>query len=410
MSGVVRIFGPLAAFARASARYWLWVFPAVARELRRRRELALEIPDPTLRRLALEALEAKRCNLEGAAAFGLLAPRASGSSLMRTLTAYQAMCDYLDLLAEQPTSNPVLNGACLHQALTVALTPVQAHRDYYAHHSHQDDGGYLQTLVEDVQAGLAELPGLARVQVSLARCAERIAAYQTFNHGDVYGSYELFERWASAQMSRDSDLFWWELGGGAGSTLTAYALIACAADEHADDSTAQAIERAYFPSIGALHSLLDSLVDQPEDLLTGERGLIGCYPTPEAAGERLYAIAREALERAGQLPDGRRHRLLVKSMIGFYLCEARRLQSAHARATVPRLLSVVGALGRVAMWMMCVRHAMRRPSHADQAVEPEELDRGGVAERLARSLRIELDVCVSDELETCASADGVCGE
>lgn len=387
----------MAVFALASARYWLRLFPAVARELRRRHELAMAIPDPELQRLALQALDCKRCNVEGAAAFELLARRGSSPSLIRTLTACQAMCDYLDLLAEQPSSDPILNGACLHQAVTVALKPGEAHRDYYARHARREDGGYLKVLVEDVQAGLAELPALARIQAPLARCAERIVAYQSFNHGDVHGSYALFESWASAQLSYDCGMSWWEVGGGAGSTLTAFALIASAVDEHLDESTVHAVERAYFPWIGALHSLLDSLVDQPEDLLAGERGLIGCYSTPQIAAERVCEIAGEAFTQAQRLPDGRRHRLLAVSMTGFYLCEARRLQSPYARAATPKLLSAIGWLGSVAMRMMCARHAMRRPPRA------------GLAPLLDGRVSDALDDGVCHVLETCALADNTCG-
>jgi tetraprenyl-beta-curcumene synthase len=373
MGGAIRKFGLLRAaiFARAASRYWLVVFGAAARELRRRRELTLEIPDPVLRRLALQALECKRCNQEGAAAFEVLGGRKSSRSLIRTLTACQAMCDYLDLLAEQPSADPVRNGACLHQALIVALTPGEAHRDYYAHHSRHADGGYLNTLVEEVQAGLADLPALAAIQASLVRCAERIAAYQSFNHGDLRGSYALFEDWAAAQANDAKGLTWWEVGGGAGSTLTVYALIASAADERLDTPTVLAIERAYFPWIGALHSLLDSLVDQPEDRLTGERGLIGCYPSPELAGERLESIARHALQQAERLPDDR-HRLLVSAMTGFYLCEARQLRSAHARTAVPKLLSAAGPLGRIAMRMMSVRHVLGRPPQSKLGLSLDE--------------------------------------
>lgn len=391
----------------------------------------MAIPHPELQRLALHALDSKRCNVEGAAAFELLARRGSAPSLVRTLTSWQAMCDYLDLLAEQPSADPILNGACLHQAVTVAVAPGEAHRDYYAHHAHRDDGGYLRALVEDVQAGLAELPAFARIRAPLTRCAERIVAYQSFNHGDVHGSYALFERWASTQLDYDSGMSWWEVGGGAGSTLTAFALIACAVDERLDEAAVHAVERAYFPWIGALHSLLDSLVDQSEDLLAGERGLIGCYATPEIAGERLCEIAREAFAQAARLPDGRRHRLLAVSMTGFYLCEARGLRSAYACAAVPRLVSAIGRLGRVAMRMMGARHAMRRPtstglaSMLDQRIEAVEDFDGGRAGGLGASVVEALDVRasrvfddgvsealddgVSHALQTCALADNPCG-
>ncbi len=55
-------------FTAAALRYWLTVFPGVARQLARWRRRADGIADPVLRGLALDAL-AKSGNIEGAAAF-----------------------------------------------------------------------------------------------------------------------------------------------------------------------------------------------------------------------------------------------------------------------------------------------------------------------------------------------------
>lgn len=347
-------------FTRAAARYWLGVFPAVARELRRRRELALAIPDPVLRRLALQALERKRCNLEGAAALELLAGRRSSAGLVRTLLACQTICDYLDLLAEQPTPDPVLNGYQLHQALSIALAPGAAHRDYYAHHAHGEDGGYLACLVRDVQDGLAALPALTQIQAPLARAGERIVRYQCFNHGDARGSYEPFRRWARTQTPPGSGLHSWETGAGAGSTLTLYALIACAADPRLSEQAVAEIECAYFPWIGALHTLLDSLVDFHEDLVMGQNNLVGQYESAEHAAARLGLIAQQALRHAQRLPHRRRHLLILVGMASFYLSDARQAGSTHARAAVPLLRRTLGRLTAPAMAMIGARRALRR--------------------------------------------------
>ena len=53
---------------------------------------------------------------------------------------------------------------------------------------------------------------------------------------------------------------------------------------HAEDATA--IEEAYFPWIGSLHLLLDSLVDQQEDRLLGSPA---CSPTTPRRRRRPLA-------------------------------------------------------------------------------------------------------------------------
>lgn len=402
MSGVIRTCGlsRSAVFARAAGRYWLTVFPAVARELRRRRELALEIPDPVLRRVALEALECKRCNLEGAGAVELIAGRHSSRALIRALTASQTMCDYLDLLAERPVDDPVANGRQLHQALVVALAGEEGnrHEDYYAYTPHREDGGYLSTLVDDVRDSVAELPSLALVLEALGRAAELIVAYQSFNHGDRLGSHEPFVHWARGQIVAGSGMSWWEAAAGTGSTLLLFVLISSAARPRLTAEQVHCIETAYLPWIGALHTLLDSLVDLDEDSLTGGHRLIGCYSSPEQAAARMSLIAREALARADTLPAGCSHRLLLTAMTGFYLCDARELPSAYSRAVIPALLSTVGRLGGVAMSMMAARHAMRRSP------------RPTIASRVAAVGLAPLPCVEELALESCASADGACGK
>jgi tetraprenyl-beta-curcumene synthase len=349
-------------FTCAARRYWLSVFPRVAHEVSRRRELASRIHDAALRRLALQALDHKRGNLEGAAAFAALVPKADRALVVRAVVGCQAICDYLDLLAEQPNCDPVANGYRLHEALQVATTPGRPHRDYYMRNGRSEDGGYLRALVEATREPLTRLPQLALIASPMRRAAGRVVAYQALNHGDTSGSYEPFERWASAETRSTTGLHWWETGAGAGSTLTLYVLIATAADPCLQASDVAAIEGAYFPWIGALHSLLDSLVDHDEDRAAGERGLIDCYPSPVDAASRMGTIAREALDRAVVLPEGRRHALILAAMASFYICELRRSASPHAQLVAPAVLDALGGLAAPAMAVLGTRRLLRRTS------------------------------------------------
>ena len=362
-------------FVCTARRYWLSVFPRVAREVRRRRALATRIPDPALRRLALEALDAKRGNLEGAAAFGAIVSPESRPFVVRALVACQAMCDYLDLVSEQPCGDPVANGYRLHEALIVATTRGEPHRDYYTHHPHGDDGGYLRMLVDAARVALSALPSLSSIGEPIVRAAERIAVYQSFNHGDARGSYEPFERWAEQATVAHSGLQPWETAAGAGSTLTVLALIACAADPMLLRSDAQDVENAYFPWIGSLHSLLDSLVDHEEDLAAAGRALVGYYSSPLDAAARMGTIAVEALRRAVALPGGRRHALIVASMTSFYICEIHRSTSPQVQLVGRSVLDAVGCLAAPTMAILGARRRLRgitesRPVPTRVAVGP----------------------------------------
>lgn len=417
MDGAIPSFGLLwpPAFVRAALRYWLRVFPRVARELRRRRQLALAIPDPVLRRIALQALECKRCNQEGAATFELLGRRRTRARLVRALCACQALCDYLDLLAEQPAEDRVANGYRLHEALIAAVdcdaapagdasagaasagaasaaatpagaapagatpadaTPADA-AYYYAHcPTGERDGGYLQTLIDDVRGVLAGLPARAEVQAPLRRAALRIAEYQSFNHGDnndgagaSHGaSHECLMRWADEPPVCHGSLWWWEAAAGAGSTLLLFALMARASHAKLAANETRLVEDAYLPWFGALHTLLDSLVDLEEDRATEGHRLIAHYESAGQAAERMRLIAREALVRARALPAGRRHGLLLVAMSGFYLSQAPPADAPVAGRVRGALLAELGGLARTAMLMVGVRHAARRSASERAAV------------------------------------------
>jgi tetraprenyl-beta-curcumene synthase len=345
------VLGPV--FAAAALRYWTGVFPGVCRELARWRRRADRIADPVLRGLALDAL-AKRGNIEGAAAFATFVPRTHRKLVLRAVVAFQVAYNYLDLLAEQPGPDPAANARRLHEALLVALDWVRSDGrvgtegsvgtgsvDYYEYNSQHDDDGYLSEIVEECRATLAVLPCYAAVAASARRAGTRIVEFQSLGAGapakarratdggvavagrpavarPVRGCNDALERWARAQTPEGSGLQWWETAASAGSSLCVYALIAAGAQRRLDAREITQIEQAYFPWIGALHSLLDNLVDVAEDHASGQHNLIGCYASTLQASTRMRLLAERSLRAARQLP-GNGDSLILAAMASFYL-------------------------------------------------------------------------------------------
>jgi tetraprenyl-beta-curcumene synthase len=328
----------LAAFVLAALRYWLTVFPRVGWEVRRWRRSAAQIPDTEARRLALDAL-AKRSNLEGAAAFATFVPWRKRRAAVRALVAFQAIYNYADLLAEQPSLDPVGAARRLHQPLRLALEPsgelpaasepaeVTDARltDTGPTDAGSPDAEHLAALVSTCRRALADLPCYPLVAARAQLGAERIQAFQSLSLGPPH---EL-ERWVRqaepplpAMQLAGSDLAWWELAAAAGSSLTVNALIAAAARADLCEDDVATIEVAYFPSICALHSLLDSLVDESEDAATGQLSLIGCYASRAEAAAGLARLAERALRQVRELPAPNAHVLLVTAMACSYLAAA----------------------------------------------------------------------------------------
>jgi tetraprenyl-beta-curcumene synthase len=338
-AGDGRRIGLAVSFAGAARRYWLGVFGSVCSERRRRRARALRIPDPLLRRVALQS-QRKWGNVEGAAAFAVFTPRRHRRAVARATMCLQAAYNYLDVLGEQPSPDPAANGRALHRALLVALDPDASHVDYYAHCPQREDGGYLRELVDCARAALAALPSYAALAPAALRAAERIVEFQSCNTGERQGDLRALESWARAATPPGSDLRWWEVAAAGGSSLCVFALIALAADPAPDPRAVAAVADAYFPWIGALHSLLDNLVDATEDRATGQHSLIGAYASPAEAAARMGLLTERSLRAAAALPGGRGHTLLLAAMASFYLCtpEASTPGAAPvARAVLDRL-------------------------------------------------------------------------
>jgi len=370
------------AFSAAARRYWLGVFPHARRELRHWRRRSREIPDPVLRRLALQA-QRKRGNVEGATAFAAFAPRTQRAAVTRALVAFQSAFDYLDVLAEQPRADPVVGARALHQALldalaptlgtesttgpldhagsvgTKGLSPGTGSPDYYASYPQHADGGYLAELVGACATALATLPSYPSVAPAARRAAERIVEFQSLNLSESQGDHDAFERWARALTPAELDLRWWETAGGGGSPLCVYALIAAAAAAEPGPAVpageVEAIENAYFPWIGGLHSLLDHLVDRSCDAAVGQRSLIDYYTSPQEAAARMHTLAERATSSAGVLARGHRHTIMLAAVTGFYLSDG----EASAPGAVPIAGNVKQAIGGLVAPAMIVFKARR---------------------------------------------------
>jgi tetraprenyl-beta-curcumene synthase len=343
-------------FAGAASRYWLGVFPLLARELRHWHDRATAIPDPVLRRLALITQKTEQGNLEGAAAFAVLAPRAHRARVVRAVVAFQATYDYIDMLAEQPSADPIANGHQLHLALLTALDPEREHRDYYAHAAGSRDNGYMRNLIDRCRFAFGALPSHASVAEPALRCAKRMVTYQSLNHGAPSDTRGTLATWAADLTPASAGLHWWEAAAGAASSLAVFALIAAAAQPTVGAGEANATESAYFPWIGALHVLLDSLIDRSEDIAAGQHCLVDHYVSAEEAASRLGAIASQAAQAAELLPRGGQHATILAAMTSFYLSDP----AASTPASIHVAEAILAQMGPLATPTMAVLHARRR--------------------------------------------------
>ena len=286
-------------------------------------------------------------------------PLSAQRPVITALATYQVIFDYLDTLAEQPNGDPIKNGRQLNQALLDTLEPHAARIDYYAHHEQRGDSGYLEALIETCRGALRRLPSYSAAIEPIRRATQRIVTYQSLNHGDASGSHDAFAAWARTETRPSSGLRWWETGAAAGSSLAVLALISATADPMLTRQEADAIEAAYYPWIGALHTLLDSLVDHSEDMAApGQRSLIDYYASPKEAAARLEMIAARAIHHTKMLPHAHNHAMLLAAMASFYLADPH-ASMPEARLARKRVLATMGQLAAPTMFVMRARHSTK---------------------------------------------------
>jgi tetraprenyl-beta-curcumene synthase len=346
----------MVAFADAALHYWITVFPLVRRETRRWTKRAEEIPDPVLRRIALETQRAERGNYEGAGAFATFVPLRRRATVVHAVVAYQLAYDYADSLAEMPAADSVANGRALHEALHAALSPDTPHPDYYRHHDHRDDGGYLVELVDACRASVASLPSHATITPHLSRVVARMIEYQALIHCGEASPSDL-AAWARSHAPPHSGLRWWEAAAACASSLVVFALIAASTQPAMTDHEATAIERAYVPWIGGLHVLLDSLVDWPSDLAAGHHSLIAHYASCTDMAFSMGTMADAAVYSARSLPRPKQHEMLLAAMAGLYLARRTALMP-YASETTDQILRSLGDLAWPVMRVHRARHLL----------------------------------------------------
>lgn len=329
------------------ARYWTRIVPHARTELEGWRRRALLIPDQQLRDHALSNLDGENLNAEAAAVFALVAPPAHRMTVTSLLVAFQTMYDYLDTVSEQPAPDPLAVGLCLHQALTAVFTG-ESQPDYFRLLP-AEDGGYLNALVAACRSDLSILPSRGAVLDAGVRAARRCGEAQSHTHAARFTNDRRLARWALRQAP-DPGYHWWELGAGGISSLSVHALLAAAADPATTGPAADGLDAAYYPSVCALSTMLDSLIDLDVDTATGNFSYYTYYADPSAAIERLVAITTGADAQLRELPHGRVHRAIMAGVAAFYLSAADTPRTQLIRQPVLEALGVsvkplVGSLG-----------------------------------------------------------------
>lgn len=291
------------------------VFPLVRRELVGWRRQAAAIEDSDLRRHALNSIEAKAFHCEGGAVYAT-GGMGNRRPLVRLIVAYQTLVDYLDTLCDRGSSWDPAEHAALHQS---ALLAVDLDRTPDAIAAGRADGDYVRALVDACREELRRMPCYPQARDRMLTLVTLYCELQTYKHAPASLREGLLLDWWRAHRDLAPELGWNEFASATGSTLGLFHLFRSAAQVGWDEESAARTTELFLPWVGALHILLDYLIDQAEDRIGGDLNFIACYePSVDVVG-RLELVEDEARLRAQAIHPF--HVLVVEGLLALYLSD-----------------------------------------------------------------------------------------
>jgi tetraprenyl-beta-curcumene synthase len=337
--------GPLSLMTRV----YKYILPGVRSELDGWRAAAEAIPDPELRKQALDSIKTKQFHCEGGAVYAA-ARLDLRDVLIPLIVALQTISDYLDNLCDRSTSLRADDFRLLHRSMLDAVTPGAPLTDYYALRDERDDGGYLESLVRKCQTCACALPAYGRVQAHVRELVGLYADLQVYKHIAKPLRETELQAWWDIHKTKYPELQWNEFAAATGSTLGMFMLFLAAGDPELTSQTAEGIKQAYFPSICGLHILLDYLIDQAEDRAGGDLNFCSYFESQDVLDQRMLLRVRSARQAADLLPAPSFHRMIVEGLVALYLSDPKVKDQGQVRHTA-RLLMKGSPWTRLFFWL-----------------------------------------------------------
>lgn len=277
-------------------------------------------PNPELRKQALSSLQNKKFHCQGGAFFST--PRTGHEKiLVELIVAYQTLCDYLDNLCDRANCTDEKAFFQLHTSLLDALSPETVKHDYYRDYPYQDDGGYMNKLVDECQRRLAQLPSYSSVSDDAIHLAQLYISLQAYKHIDLERREEVLIEWANSCLKPYHEMLWQEFAAASGSTLGIFALFAMASKDETGPAAGRDLVKIYFPWICGLHILLDYLIDQEEDRQGGDLNFTFYYKDQSEMKERLQFFIQNSITEADNMPDMTFTRTIIEGLLAMYLSD-----------------------------------------------------------------------------------------
>lgn len=328
------------------------VLPLVNREVDFWQDFVTENMTGELRKQALASIRTKRFHCQGGSFYSLY-PGVETAQFIPFVVALQTISDYLDNLCDRASVTSEAAFCTLHCAMTDALDPDAAHKAYYRDYPFQDDGGYLDRLVDTCQTSLRNLPSYRAIRDDLLKLASLYSALQTYKHIALDQRESAMRRWL-AEVNTSQELTDWEFAAATGSTLGMFMLVALAHRPRLGKADGKGIRNAYFPWICGLHILLDYFVDQAEDRQNGDLNFVFYYADDRETERRLTLFYRNAQTSAARTPHSYFAQTIVRGLTALYLSDPKVTAAASEARIGKKILSAAGLRTRL-LYRLCLQ-------------------------------------------------------
>ncbi|MGN1402675.1 MAG: tetraprenyl-beta-curcumene synthase family protein [Bacillus sp. (in: firmicutes)] len=321
------------------------VFPVVQEKLHEWKQEAKKIPDPELRMQAISSIEQKEFHCEGGSILTILAEEKKNEAIS-FVVAYQTISDYLDNLCDRSTSMDDKDFAALHESMVHSLSLCSEETNYYRYRLEQDDGGYLNKLVETCQQFWAGVDNYTLIEPHLKELCSYYVDLQVHKHVVHDEREERLNRWFAAHKSRLPEMAWYEFSACSGSTLGIFCLVSYALRDDFNETDADRIRNGYFPYIQGLHILLDYFIDQEEDMAEGDLNFCSYYDSNEQMFKRMAHFVSEAESYLNQLPHKGFHLLIHRGLLGLYLSDKKVEENRETKSLAWEMVKLGGPQSR----------------------------------------------------------------
>lgn len=326
------------------------VFPLIDSELHHWSTGGITHACPELKIQALSSIRDKKFHCQGGSVYSLY-PAVEKTGFISLVVALQTISDYLDNLCDSAGIMDEQAFRYLHYAMTDALDPAAAPRDYYAFYPYKEDGGYLKQLVATCQQQVSKLPSYDLVKPEVQRLACLYSELQTYKHLDIKVREEKMTSWIDKHLARYPQLTPWEFAAATGSTLGMFMLCAAASERQLTPPTVASISAAYFPWISGLHILLDYFIDAAEDKQNGDLNFISYYYDSSQTTARLSLFIQQAFLQAASLPHPAFHKTIVQGLLAMYLSDPK-TNTLQEQTIKDSLLNTAGSYTRF-LYLLC---------------------------------------------------------